>query len=38
MNRIKETRHLAGSILDAGSAGPRESAFADLRTYGVEEA
>jgi hypothetical protein len=33
-NHIKGTRHLAGSIRDAGCAGPRESVCADQCRYG----
>jgi hypothetical protein len=36
-NHTWETRHLAGSIRDVGSAGRYESASADLRTSGVGE-
>ena len=38
MNHTKETRHLAGSTQGVGSAGPRESVSAGLRTYGLRVA
>src|ERR1044071_9400287 len=36
-NHTSETRHLAGSIRDVGSAGRRASVSAGLRTYEVGE-